>query len=502
MLSKEIRFLLTHSSIYGLGTVVSQLVAFILLPLYTRYLTPTDYGVLQTIGVSSGIIGIVVTIGIARALSRFYYETERETERNRVVSTTYVTYVVIACLALPLLLIISEPLSILLFKSRNYGLFFRVGFASLVMGGMVDIGMMYLRLIKKSFIFVTVTITRLLLLIAFNIFFIVYLEMGVLGILYSSFIVTSLYALLITASILYKTRISFSFNISRQLLKYGLPMIPSNLGSTAVKQADKYFVLYFLSIADMGIYSLALKLGNAIHYLLTIPFNMAYIPRRFEIMKRDDAREIYRRVFTYYIFFIAFVGLALSMLIPEILHIMVTPKFFRAGEIVPIVACSMIIFGCHYHFDFGILRSKKTKYLAYISVACAVIQIGLNFILIPRYGLYGAVCASIAALGTQAFLLHFVSQKLYHIEYEFGRIFKYIVLASVFYGISTQVQTDVFLLNVGVKTLLLILLPTTAVLLHIISPAETAKLKELYTNKVRPRIFNKAAFKSVEQTKI
>ena len=78
MITNEIRFLLTHSSIYGLGTVVSRLVAFILLPLYTRYLTPTDYGVLETIDISSGIIGIVVTVGIARSLSRFYYEFDDE----------------------------------------------------------------------------------------------------------------------------------------------------------------------------------------------------------------------------------------------------------------------------------------------------------------------------------------------------------------------------------------------------------------------------------------
>ena len=154
MISKEIKFLLTHSSIYGLGTVVSQLVAFLLLPVYTRYLTPTDYGVLETIGVSSGIIGLVVTVGIARALSRFYYESEKETERNKVVSTTYITYSAIACLALPLLFLLSDPLATVLFKSGHYGFFFIISFTSLILGGLVDIGIMYLRLIKKPFVFI------------------------------------------------------------------------------------------------------------------------------------------------------------------------------------------------------------------------------------------------------------------------------------------------------------------------------------------------------------
>ena len=153
--------------------------------------------------------------------------------------------------------------------------------------------MLYLRLIKKPAIFISITIIRLILLISLNILFIVYYRIGVLGILYSSLIVKILFAVILTGSIFWKIKAKFSFGISWDLLKYGLPMIPSNLANSAVKQSDKYFVLYLISIGDMGIYSLALKLGNAIHSLLTIPFNMAYIPRRFEIMKRDDAKELY-----------------------------------------------------------------------------------------------------------------------------------------------------------------------------------------------------------------
>jgi O-antigen/teichoic acid export membrane protein len=475
-----------------LGTVVSKLVAFILLPLYTRYLVPADYGMLETIDVSSGIIGIVVTVGIARALSRFYYEFEREGERNRVVSTTYITYAIAGGLALPFLFYASEPIARILFKSGEYGHLFKLSFASLVLGGMVDIGMMYLRLLRKPKVFVAITITRLAFLIALNVVLIVYFRMGILGILYSSLIVRAFYAVLMTGLILWKTRIRFSFNLSRQMIRYGLPMIPSSLANTAIKQADKYFVLYYISIGDMGIYSLGLRLGNAIHSLLTVPFNMTYIPRRFEIMHREDAREIYRRVFTYYVFLIGFIGLGLSMLIPEILRVMVTPEFFRAGKIVPLVVFSMLIFGFHYHFDFGILHSKKTKYLAYINLACAAIQIGLNFALIPTYGLYGAVCASIVALSTQAFLLVSVSERLYRIKYEFGRIFKYILLAVVFYGISTQIHTESLLLSIGIKTAVLILFPVAAVLLRIISSAETAKLREFYSVKIKPRLWNRA----------
>ena len=113
----------------------------------------------------------------------------------------------------------------------------------------------------------------------------------------------------------------------------------------------------------MGIYSLSLKFGNIIHQFLTAPFNLAYVPRRFEIMGKPNAGEVYARIFTYYIFLVVFVGLSISILIPEILTLMVTPRFIKAKEVIPLVVLSMVIFGTHFHFDFGILYSKKTEYL-------------------------------------------------------------------------------------------------------------------------------------------
>jgi O-antigen/teichoic acid export membrane protein len=495
MLTKEIKFLLTHSSIYGLGTVVAQLVSFLLLPLYTRYLTPGDYGILSIVEVSSDIIGIIVTVGIARALARFYYENDKSSERNTVLSTTYITYLIIALSVLFPLMYIGEPLAKLLFSSGEYGLYFRISILSLVLGGIVDIGMMYLRLIKKSTIFILITLTRLVLLIILNIIFIVHYQMGILGILYSGLIVKGIYAIGMTGIILWKTGINFSSSISRRLLSYGFPMIFSNLGSAMVKQSDKYFVLYFISAADMGIYSLALKLGNAVHNLLTVPFNMAYIPRRFEIMNRGDAKEIYSKIFTYYIFLMGYIGLTLSVLIPEILKMMVSPDFIRAKEIVPLVVLSMIIFGCHYHFDFGILHAKKTKLLAYISILCGLAQIALNIIFIRAYGLLGAVSSSIIALGLQAFLLYLVSERLYRIEYDFRRIFQYLALACIFYGISTQIQADTLFLNVMVKIILIILFPLTAILLKVISPQEKVKLKEILIDKITSLLCSKPVIK-------
>lgn len=485
MISKEIKFLLTHSSIYGLGTIISRIVAFILLPLYTRYLTPADYGILEAIDITSAMIGLVVTVGISRALSRFYYVSDNQNDRNCVVSTTIFTYFAIALFFLPVLIYGANPLANLLFNSDQFGTFLRISFISLLLGGLVDTSMMYLRLMKKPVIFISLTTVRLILLISFNLLFIVYYKMGLIGILYSSLIVRAFFAVVLTSAILWKVNFAFSVSKSIDLLKYGLPMIPSSLANIAVKQSDKFFILYIMSVSDMGIYSLSLKFGNAIHSLMTVPFNLAYIPRRFEIMNHKDAKETYKKIFTYYMFFITYSSLVLSLLIPEILQVMVTSEFQNAGTIIPLVTFSMIIFGAHYHFDFGILYSKKTKYLAYINLVSAVLNIGLNYSMIRNYGLFGAVWSAIMILGFQALLLYYFSNKFYPIEYEFQRIIKYMAVACGIYGMSYYLNSEMVFLNLGIKLLLLIgIFPAAIIILKIISPEEMVKLKEILGNRL------------------
>ena len=304
METKELKYLLTHSSIYGLGTILARLVSFLLLPIYTRHLTTVDYGVLEMIDTSNMLIGLVVTVGISRGMSRFYYEEENISYRNTVVSTTYLIAFSLSLMLFPVLYYLSPIVSVLVFSSEKFESFFIISFLSLFLGLIIDIGMMYLRLEKKPFIFITVSTSRLCVLIGLNIWFIVFLNKGVMGILLSSLITRILYAMFLTSIILSRTKLRVSYGLAKKILKFSLPMIPANLFSTMIKQSDKYFVLYLMTVTDAGIYSLSLKLGNTIHMLITMPFIMAYIPRRFEIMNKVESSHTFQIMFSYYSFFL------------------------------------------------------------------------------------------------------------------------------------------------------------------------------------------------------
>lgn len=482
MISKELKFLLTHSSIYGLGTVASQIVSFILLPFYTRYLTPKDYGVLELIEITAGAVGFVVSLGIVRAMSRFYYEKNDSKYRNSVVSTTYIIYALMVVFSSLFLFPLSGFFSEICLKSRQYSNLITISFLSMFLGGLVDIGLMYLRLIKKSYIFVSITVSRLSLLIILNILFVVHFNMGVLGILYSSLITRTLFSLIITIAIVRRTGPFFSLRLAKKILRFSLPFIPSNVINLLINKSDRYFILYYVAIGDTGIYALAQKLGTATHALITQPFLMAFAPRRFEIIKKnpEDTPYILSKIFSYYTLFMIFVGLSISILIPEILQLMTTPKFYRAGPLVPIIVLSMVIFGFRYHFEFGILWAKKTEYYMYINGFVSFVNLGLNFLLIPNFGIWGAVSVSLITITIHSIILYFISNRLYPIPFEFFRLFKMFVIACVYYIASMIIHTGNIWTDLALNVSLIITFPVTLVVLNLITKEEKSRARTLF----------------------
>lgn len=485
MSSKEITFLFKHSTIYGLGTVLGQLVGFIMLPIYTRYLTPKDYGVLHLIEISTLLLGMVITTGIAQTLSRFYFDHEEKHKKNKTVSTVYITYCIIALIVSPFLYLSVPILSTKVLDSPVYTTYFYISFLSFIFGGMLDIGLTYLRIINKSGYFVIISVSRLVMLLSLNIYFIVFKGLGVLGILYSTLITRIFFQMVLTLPILFKIKIRFSFRYCIEMLTFSLPLIPARLARTFVQQSDRYFIRYFISISNTGIYSLAQKLGTAVHLIITASFQAAFEPRRYEIAKRPDAKDTFNKIFCYHAMVMVFVGLGISVFVPEILRLMVTPKFYPAGKLIPLIVFSMILFGFRKHFEFGILWSKKTKYYTYTNSIIAVLNLILNLVFIPTLGLYGAVYSSTLCIIIHNMLVYIFGQKDYFIKFDFLRVAKLFALAFPIYGISLLINADLFITNIILKCLLMIAFIILLLPMKIITKEEASMVKAYYRQRIK-----------------
>jgi len=439
MIKNELKFLFKHTSIYGIGTVVGQAVSFLLLPVYTRYLTPSDYGIMALVNATMGIIGIVVGLGINSAMSRFYFDFDDDKARKKVISTVYLITVMVVLLAFPFFYFSTDILSEIVFHTRNYALLFLIASSALLLGMVVNVCVEYIRVIAASSKYVTITFIRMCVVIGFNIFFIVVQQTGVIGIFYSSLISALIFSIILSFDLLRQVGLSFSFSLSLEMIKYSFPLIFSNIFRVIVNESDKYFINYFFSPWETGLFSLAQKVGSSIHTLITSPFVQTYMPRRFEIMKKKDAKQVYAHVSFYYLLIISTIGLVLSIFSPEIIKLMTTKDYFSATKYIPFIVLSLVVFGMKYHFQIGIMIHKKTKIIAYINACSTVVNILLNWILIRHYGIWGAIISINVAYGVITILDYIYSQKIYPIRYDFIKMFKILAVSSFIYFLSTLV---------------------------------------------------------------
>ena len=458
-LKKETKNIAKHSSVYMLGTVLNKIVGFLMIPIYTSLLLPSDYGILQLVSLSTEMIGMVISSGIAAAMYRFYFDYKEEKERNEVISTAIIGFSIIAALSLTPLSFYSGQLSLLILDSSNYYYYFLISFASLWLSTIVQMGYGFLRIQEKSLLFISFSVTRLLLGLSFNIYFVVIKRIGVLGILLSTLISSLILVVILISPMLYKIKPRFSFSKCKAMLKYGAPLIPTSLAAFVVHSSDRFFIKSYSGLSEAGIYSLGYKFGNLPNTFISSPFMQIWEVRFFKSYKDEGAEKLFGKMFTYLCFLVIFAGLGISVLIKDILIFISDKAYWDAYKIVPIIILAYIIFSFQYFFNMGIYFFKRTEYLAYINVSNAIINLILNFYLIKLYGIWGAAIATILCFSYKAILTYYISNKLYKIYFESFRIIKLFLVSFGIFIVCYQLDLNSITMNLIIKTSIAMLFP-------------------------------------------
>jgi O-antigen/teichoic acid export membrane protein len=465
-----------HSIIYGVSDILSRAIGFIMIPLYTHYLTPADYGTLELLDLTCYIIGIFVAMGVAQAVIRFYFEYTDQKKRDQVISVAMITLWAVFAVVLCVLILLSKQISFIVFKSADFYHLLNIIFISTVVGLSNEIPLTLLRIQGKSVAYVSISITKLIITLTLNILFIVKFKMGVPGILYSGLIAASLIGVFVTTMTLRRLKLSYSFPMLRLMLGYGLPLMWTWAGMFIVNFGDRFFLQRFTSLSDVGIYSLAYKFGMLPNVIILSPFLMIWAPKRFDLLKEPNAKDIYSTVFTYFMFLQIFVGLGIVMIIKEVIQLIAEPNYWTAWQYVLPILLAYILNGIYIFVQFGIHLENKTKYLAYASLFAAGINIGGNLLLIPAMGIWGA---AIATLITYAFLMIYIyvpSQKLYHISYQWTRIGHMTAVAIGLYFISLFIPVKSVIPLLIIKFVLALTFPLILFITSFYTEQERRKL--------------------------
>ena len=475
-----IKSLAKHSVIYGLGDLLSKSIGFILIPVYTHYLSTEEYGTLELLDLTSYIIGLLLAMGIAQSVVRYYYEYDDQKRKNQVISVALLTIWAVSIVVLVVLFYFSGNISNIVFKSPDYSHLFNIIFITMVINLSNEIPTTLLRIQQRSVFFVVISLVRVVINLTLNIVFIVHYSLGVLGILYGGLIANALAGVFLTIYTLRQTGISYSKEVALAMLKYGLPLVGSWLGMFVLNFGDRFLLQRMTTLSDVGIYSLAYKFGMLPNIIILSPFQRIWAPKQFEIVKEPDAKPTYSLVFSYFIFVELFIGLGILVLIRDVITVIADPEYHSAYQYVSLILISYIFYGAYSFTQFGILLKKKTKYLGITALIGAVLNISLNLLLIPRLQVWGAAIATVCSFAFLFICVFPIAQHLYRIPYEYGRLAKLTVAAVGLYVIAYYVNPANVYISLAVKFLIAFSYPLVLYVIGFYTPAERDKARELF----------------------
>lgn len=401
------RDLWKHSLIYGLGQVVSRVTSIILLPLYTKYLRPTDYGIIAILDLVGGALSILLGTGIVSAASRYHFEAKTDEERQQVWWTGLTLCVISATGVLLPLMLVREMLAHLTLgmEVKNGAFYYELIFANLwfdVVGQLPD---SYLKVQKKSGISVGIGFARLFVNATLNISLLVVFHLGVTGVLLGNLITGGAVALCFLVLIARDLGpYSFHWPLIRQFWRFGWPLIVTSFLAMLMHQADRFLLRLFVTMEQVGIYSFAYTIGQGVNTLYVMPFSAIWGAVIYEIANKPNARMIYVEVFQYFVYGLALVMLGVSLFTRQILFFIAAPDYAGAADLVPVVCLAYLFYSLHEHFKVPVMLVKKTMNLLPAFTAATLTNVGMNFIFIPRLGILGAAWASVGTFVVFSFV--------------------------------------------------------------------------------------------------
>jgi len=480
MITKLTR-LLKESALYSLNAIASPFIGIILVPIYTRIFSPDEYGIIELITTITVLLTIFLIAGLENGIGRYYVDTGSPDDKREIASTGISYLALTALIVITVLMAFSNYLNSLLFHSGDYSTVLLVALACVPFMVLVSSFANLLRFRLQPLRAVLLALGTLLLQTGLIIIFVVILNRGMIGIYVATLITQFVFA--VVGFIMTRDSYSLVFSSTRlkQILSFGLPYLLLSICYFIVTSSDRYFLNYFWGLSEVGIYGIGYKLASVIG-IAVMGFQFAWGPFIYSTYKDEDARRTFARVFDYVSIAACILLLGLSLFSRELLYIFATAQYFEAYKVVPFISAGLIIYTLGGYFSIGVGIAKKTIHMAWTGVVAALVNLSLNWLLIPRFGMLGAAVSAVIAFFVLAVLLMIISQRLYKVPYRFGvNGIMYFITASVIAVAYLFLIDKISWLNAGLKTLLLLGFLAIPFALKLLGVAEVKYLYGLVT---------------------
>jgi O-antigen/teichoic acid export membrane protein len=441
--------------IYGLASSIGKFVGLFLVPIYTRIFTPEQYGVIDLVSTVVAFVSILGMVQLESSISRYYYTAKDEQERRLYVSTAFWAVVGLSIFWMCITFMLAGNLSLLLFKTSQYRNIIIVASLIVPTSNLFSLLTVVMRYVKKPVVYTVFVTLQLLSAVGISVWLVVFLRVGIVGVFYgqlSGFIVGGVAQLFYLHFLLTFT---LNWDVLKKFFRYGLPMVPSVAGNWLNAYANRFVMVGYLSLADIGLYTVALKIASVFH-LIESAFRMAWGPFMWENFHREDHREIYKLIMKIVTTGVFFLIIAFSMFGKEALTLLASLKYVKASHLIGMLAFSTGLTIVYQTIGLGAGITKRTEFNTIIYLLSVCANLACLFILVPKMGLIAVPVSLLMGSTTMVVLGWYNSERLYYIGFSksFFAMGYLITLVSVAMTVSVNLHIFFKLVMIIVVSLL------------------------------------------------
>ena len=430
---QKIRDLSKSLAIYGAGDVAVQAINFLLLPVYVQYLTRADYGVLALLASVEAPVKLFFRWGVDGAFMRYWYDCEDDRARQRLASTIFFFLLALNGALLIASVAAAPFIAARFLQAPDYTLALQLVLLNTFAIGFTFIPFHVLRMQKRAAEFTALTLTRSVSTLVFRIVLVIGFAMGVMGVVVADVIVTGALMLVMVRWFGPLLRPVFSRAILRRSLVFGLPRVPHGFALQVMSVGDRFVMARYLTIQDIGVYSMGVSFG-LIEKIVVGAFEYAWAPFYYATAREPDAPRVFAAVTTYGVAVLGLMTAGLSAIAADLLNVVTRGQYVEAAGVVTWTAVGVFFYGIYLLTSIGLNITSRTQYYPVSTAIGAAVNIGLNVLWIPRYGIIGAAWANGAAYAVQAAVAYRLSQRFYPVRYEYGRLARAIASAVLAYA--------------------------------------------------------------------
>lgn len=404
-----------NSFIYIIGTILTRGFGVLLIPIYTRYLSPLEYGIVDLFVILTSIITLTIALEIHQAVVRFYQDADSEESKRQYVSSAFMFSIFIYSIYFVISVLFCDSFTVMILDDIKYRDIFLLASGAIATSGLFyfSSGQLRWQILPKESVtvsilhFVTVAIVAIYLLIIQNLkaesIFIGQIAGNIIGIFLSIYYTRKSY------------RFIFVYEKLKEMIAFSYPLVFSGIAIFVTLYIDRLIIKHLLGLEELGIYGLAYKFAS-ITSLVMIGFQSSLSPLIYKHFKESETPKNIAKLFDLFVIFAIFVVVGAILFSKEVLFIMATEEYYPASPLIPFLVITVFFLNM-YIFTPGLAIAKKTKIISLISIAGALVNTMLNLALIPLFGLIGATYATMTSAIIVFIITLMLSNKYYSIEY-------------------------------------------------------------------------------------